>query len=349
MYKDFKRAFYEEKIYMTRTKHNGINSLLEKTNEELHAKDVEVVPYDPIWSNIFDIEAKKIKAALGNSFIAIHHIGSTSVPGLAAKPKIDIIGCVNNLNFDHQGLANLNYEYRGGFNIPLRKSFTYRSPDLNVNLHIFEESDPEVELNLTFRDYLRSAPELRNQYAALKYKLLEDDVSHKKMGPMYRGYTLGKHDFIQDILKKSGFNALRFVICTHGAEWKEYHKIRKEQIFDPINIIYDQDHPTIYDNNHYHFILYQGVVIVTIAHIEILNPDNAALRSLATDTPYQKRGFGSKMMLLIEKWLKNDNVKCLKMHSNSRAEKFYRKSGYQDCNFDDPCINEHFVNLGKML
>ena len=70
---------------------------------------VEVVPYDASWPNVFDIEAKKIKAALGNSFAAIHHVGSTSVPGLAAKPKIDIIACVNHLDFDHQGLANLSY------------------------------------------------------------------------------------------------------------------------------------------------------------------------------------------------------------------------------------------------
>ena len=73
----------------------------------------------------------------------------------------------------------MNYEYRGGFNLPLRKSFTYRSPDLNVNLHIFEANDPEVELNLLFRDYLRENVQARDQYAALKYKLLEDDASHK--------------------------------------------------------------------------------------------------------------------------------------------------------------------------
>ena len=321
---------------------------MKKIIKEVAQKNkVEVVPYDPTWPYIYETEAKKIKIALGYSFAEIHHVGSTSVPGLAAKPKIDIITCVNDLNFDHEGLKRLNYEYRGGFNLPFRKSFTYRSPDLNINLHIFEKDDPEVELNLLFRDYLRTHPKTRDQYKVLKYKLLEDNLSHKKSGNMYTGYTLGKHDLIQDILKKSGFNRLRFVICTHHTEWKEYHRIRKEQIFNPLNIIYDQNHPTIYDNNHYHFILYQGLVIVTVAQVEILNEDNAALRSLATDTPYQKRGFGSKMMLLIEKWLKNESFKCLKIHSNPKADKFYRKLGYQDCNFDDPCIAEDFVDLDK--
>lgn len=193
---------------------------------------VEVVPYDPSWPHIFDIEAKRIKAVLGNNFVSIHHVGSTSVPGLAAKPKIDIIACVNNLNFDHQGLSNLHYQYRGGFNLPLRKSFTYRSPDLKINLHIFEENDPEVELNLLFRDYLRKNPKVRDQYAALKYKLLEDDASYKKDGTMYRFYTLGKHDLIQDILNKSGFKRLRFVICAYYTEWKAAEQFRHQYFFE---------------------------------------------------------------------------------------------------------------------
>lgn len=67
---------------------------------------VEVVPYDPSWPNIFDIEAKKIKAALGKSFVEIHHVGSTYVPGLAAKPTIDIIACARNLSFDYERLTD---------------------------------------------------------------------------------------------------------------------------------------------------------------------------------------------------------------------------------------------------
>ena len=210
--------------------------LKESIKLQAQKNNVEVVTYDLNWPNIFDIEAKKIRDALGDSFDRIYHVGSTAVPDLASKPKIDIIACVTDLNFDHKGLVDLNYEYRGGFNLPLRKSFTYRSPNLNINLHIFEENDPEVELNLFFRDYLRSHPETRDQYTTLKYKLLEDDSAHKKDGSMYRGYTLGKHGFIHDILKKSGFNRLRFVICTHRAEWEAAKNFRNKYFFEPNKI-----------------------------------------------------------------------------------------------------------------
>lgn len=319
--------------------------------EDLPIKDVEVVPYDPSWPNIFDIEAKKIKAALGNSFASIHHVGSTSVPGLAAKPKIDIIACVNHLDFDHQGLANLNYEYRGGFNLPLRKSFTYRSPDLNVNLHIFEENDPEVELNLLFRDYLRENVQARDQYAALKYKLLEDDASHKKDGAMYRGYTLGKHDLIQDILNKSGFKRLRFVICTHYTEWSAAKQFRNKYFFEP-NKIEDPYTWTFDHKDHKHFILYQGVNIVGYAHVQLWPENRAALRIIVIDEKEQGKGYGKEFMSLIEKWLRLEGYKSIHTESSPEALKFYQAINYVKMSFDDPDGYEGSpddIEMGKLL
>lgn len=312
---------------------------------------VEVVPYDPRWPNIFDIEAKKIKAALGNSFTAIHHVGSTSVPGLAAKPKIDIIACVNNLNFDHQGLANLNYEYRGGFNLPLRKSFTYRSTDLNVNLHIFEENDPEVELNLLFRDYLRKNVQARDQYAALKYQLLKDDASHKKDGAMYRGYTLGKHDLIQDILNKSGFKRLRFVICTHYTEWSAAKQFRNKYFFGP-NKIEDPYTWTFDHKDHKHFILYKGINIVGYAHVQLWQENRAALRIIVIDEKEQGKGYGKEFMSLIDKWLRLEGYKSIHTESSPAALKFYQAINYVKMPFDDPDGYEGSpddIEMGKLL
>lgn len=314
-------------------------------------KDVEVVPYDPSWPNVFDIEAKKIKAALGNSFAAIHHVGSTSVPGLAAKPKIDIIACVNHLDFDHQGLANLNYEYRGGFNLPLRKSFTYRSTDLNVNLHIFEENDPEVELNLLFRDYLHKNVQARDQYAALKYQLLEDDASHKKDGAMYRGYTLGKHDLIQDILNKSGFKSLRFVICTHYTEWSAAKQFRNKYFFEP-NKIEDPYTWTFDHKDHKHFILYKGVNIVGYAHVQLWQENRAALRIIVIDEKEQGKGYGREFMSLIEKWLRLESYKSIHTESSPAALKFYQAINYVKMPFDDPDGYEGSpddIEMGKLL
>jgi GrpB-like predicted nucleotidyltransferase (UPF0157 family)/aminoglycoside phosphotransferase (APT) family kinase protein len=312
---------------------------------------IEVVPYDPNWPNIYDTEAKKIKAVLGNCFASIYHVGSTSVPGLAAKPKIDIIACVNKLDFDHQRLTNLNYEYRGGFNLPLRKSFTYRSPDLNVNLHIFEENDPEVELNLLFRDYLRKNPEVRDQYVALKYQLLEDDASHKKDGAMYRGYTLGKHDLIQDILNKSGFKRLRFVICTHYPEWVAAKHFRNKYFFET-NKIADPYTWTFDHKNHKHFILYKGVHIVGYAHVQLWPGNRAALRIIVIDEKEQGEGYGKEFMSLIEKWLRIEGYKSIHIESSLAALKFYQAIDYIEMPFNDPDGYEGSlddVEMGKLL
>ncbi|ABY72759.1 hypothetical protein BTU51_0934 [Rickettsia rickettsii] len=93
-------------------------------------------------------------------------------------------------------------------------------------------------------------------------------------------------------------NSIRLMRCTHYSEWKEYHRIRAEQIFDTINVKYDSNHTTITAENHYHFVLYKRVKIVATAHIEFFNENELALRSLAVDRPYQNQGFGKYTMKL---------------------------------------------------
>ncbi len=134
-----------------------------------------------------------------------------------------------------------------------------------------------------------------------------------------------------------------------SAEWQDYHRIRKEQIFDPIGITYNPNHPTINASGNYHFVLRVGIEIATVAHIEFLNQADAALRVLATDTKFQLQGHGKEMMEYLEKWLKYKDIRLLKLHSRLSAEAFYRKLGYHDCQFDDPSIQEQHINLGKNL
>lgn len=283
-------------------------------------KRIEVVPYNSDWPKMFKLAAAEIQTALGDHFIAIHHVGSTSVPGLAAKPKIDIIAVVQNLDFSYHELNLLGYTYRGGFNLPLRKSFTKRPTDtnnLNINLHIFEENDPEIELNILFRDYLRQNQHARDAYEALKYNLILEESSHQKNASIYTDYTLGKHDFIQNILKQSGFTKSRFVLCTHYSEWAAYHRIQKEQIFDPINVIYDKNHPSLKADNHFHFVLYKGTNIACAAHVEFLNEHEAVLLSLATDNIYQKQQLDDHMIMLLGKWVQSQGRSLIKLiHKN---------------------------------
>lgn len=312
---------------------------------------VEVIPYDPQWSKLFEHEIKKIKEALRDQFVAIYHVGSTSVPGLAAKPKIDIIAEVQDLNFRYNTLLNLGYEYRGGFNIPFRKSFTLRTPNLSINLHVFEQGDPEVELNLLFRDYLRNNSDVRNEYADLKYKLLEEDASHQKNGAMYRGYTLGKHDLIQDIIKRTGFQRLRFMICTHHSEWDAAKSFRQRYFFDKVPIA-DPYEWTFNHPDHAHFILYRGVEIIGYAHIQLWPESRAATRIIVLEKTERNQGFGRQFLEWIEIWLKGQGCQSIHTESSPNAVKFYEHLGYTVMPFDDPDGyegNSSDTPMGKLL
>jgi len=250
---------------------------------------VKIAEYDNNWPAMYQAEAERIRLALGENCAQIHHVGSTSVPGLSAKPKIDIIAVVKDFGQIGSSLERIGYEYRGGFNLPFRKSFTSKVP-LNVNLHVFEQNDPEIELNLLFRDYLRSSEDARMQYQQLKYDLASEDDINKKDGNIYSGYTLGKHDLISSILKKAGFKELRLVFATHNREWEAYRSIRGGAG------VYLQD------ETNYHFVLYNGVEVVAIAHVEFCLKADAVLRFIASEAAYKGQGFEERLIELLKKW-----------------------------------------------
>jgi GrpB-like predicted nucleotidyltransferase (UPF0157 family) len=156
------------------------------------SKSIEVTQYDPNWPKIFDAEAAIIKQALGDNFVAVRHIGSTSISGMLAKPKIDIIGVVKDGGKSIESLEEAAFTYKGEWNIPFHYGFTKRG-GIKINLHVFEEGHPEIELNLTFRDYLRAHPSACAEYTKIKENLLSDEASFKKQeGHLFSGYNLGK-------------------------------------------------------------------------------------------------------------------------------------------------------------
>lgn len=97
----------------------------------------------PDWPKIFEAESLKIKNALGDNCIAIHHIGSTSVPGLSAKPVIDMIGVIKDPEKAIQQLESLGFKYKDEYNIPMRLYFN-RSEGIDTNLHVYQEGHPEI-------------------------------------------------------------------------------------------------------------------------------------------------------------------------------------------------------------
>jgi GrpB-like predicted nucleotidyltransferase (UPF0157 family) len=315
-------------------------------------KVIQIVPYDPNWPLVFEKEAALITHALGANGIAVHHVGSTAVPRLLAKPVIDIIAVVRSGDLSIAPLEKVGFSYSGEWNIPFKLGFTKRDQD-HVNLHVFEEGHPEIALNIVFRDHLRANPDSRKDYAHIKETLLGDEASFQKpKGSMFSGYNLGKDRFIRSLLKTTVYKGHRFLKVTHGQEWEDYHRIRKTEIFDPMGVVYDPDHPSMTSSSAHHFILCHGMDARTVAHVELLNESDAVIQSIATDGPFQGQGYETEMMFLLEKWLKSLGVNSIHAESRQSSLGFYLKNGYTNMPFDIPENHEsdsHDVPVGKVI
>ncbi|WP_108649962.1 GrpB family protein [Dongshaea marina] len=156
---------------------------------------IEVVAFDEGWSRVFREERQQLRQVLGSdNLLAVHHIGSTSVAGLSAKPVIDMlleVASLEKLDADTPRLESLGYHSRGEFGITGRRFFQKGDPNRTHHLHAFVRNDPNIERHLAFRDYLARFSEVREQYQALKLEgaaLCENDIER---------YCDHKHDFIQ--------------------------------------------------------------------------------------------------------------------------------------------------------
>lgn len=317
---------------------------LKKENRYQSNEKIIIEPHNTTWGRTFAEEAEKVKKALGDNCIEIHHIGSTSIPNLAAKPIIDMLPVVKDItkvDVCNKEMEELGYEARGEFGMLFRRFF--RKKDFNV--HVFEKDSPEIEKHLLFRAYLSKNPQAKNEYEALKKSLAEKWITDKFE------YTTGKNDFIANLIKKSGFEGMVVVHALHRSEWEEYHRIREEQIFIPIGIKYDRNHPTISDLNHVHLVMYKSSVIVGVAHIEFMPNSSCILRGIAIDKPLQRQGIGTYLLQLLEKWLRQKNIKILYLHTDNNRMEFYRRLGYTKMNFEDKDLltRKNRIDLGKIL
>jgi len=253
----------------------------------MNQRYIEVVDYSHDWPLACAREAANIKHALGDNCLEVHHIGSTSVVGLAAKPIIDMLPVVRDIRaVDQHAMEALGYEAKGEFGIPFRRFFT-KGQDLRThNAHVFEQGNSEIERHLKFRDWMRNHPADRDAYAELKKSLA------KKFPNDIESYCLGKEGFIANIDAQAGWDGVKFVVAMTPKEWEAYHRIGKEHA-----------HPSLAGENHCHFVFYKGVKIVGAAHVECLNAAEVAKRFLATDEPFKEHGYESYMMHILEKWI----------------------------------------------
>ncbi|MCU9613216.1 GrpB family protein [Caldibacillus lycopersici] len=163
-------------------------------------RKVEVTQYNNDWPAKFQQEADKIGAIFGTEIIDIYHIGSTSVPGLSAKPIIDSMVVVKNLhhvdNFNNEMMA-IGYEPKGENGIPRRRYFQKGGDNRTHHVHIYAQGDPNIDRHLAFRDYLRTHPDALKQYGQLKEALANQfptDIA---------AYIAGKEQLVLAIEKKA--------------------------------------------------------------------------------------------------------------------------------------------------
>lgn len=154
-----------------------------------------VMPHDPNWADRFLAEAADLRAALP---ITLHHIGSTSIPGILAKPIIDLLGEVAALALADDAtpkIEALGYEAMGAFGLPGRRYFrkVTQKGIRTHHLHIYQTGNPELTRHLAFRDYLRAHPDVAADYSDLKAKLVAMD------GFTAEHYMDGKDPFIKRI------------------------------------------------------------------------------------------------------------------------------------------------------
>jgi len=134
---------------------------------------ISLVEYDSSWPVLFERESKRIRSALGKKELMIEHVGSTSVPGLAAKPIIDILVVVENSSDEGSYVRELESV---GYVLRIRESDwhehrMFRGPDTSINMHVFSRGDSEIGRMLLFRDWLRENAEDREHYRRAKREL----------------------------------------------------------------------------------------------------------------------------------------------------------------------------------
>jgi GrpB-like predicted nucleotidyltransferase (UPF0157 family) len=157
---------------------------------------VALVEWDPGWPARFERERARIRHALGGAARRIEHIGSTSVRGLAAKPIIDILVTVPDVNDEAAFVGRLE---RAGYVLRVREPGhrMFRTPDVGVHVHVLDDTDEEADRYLIFRDRLRASAEDRIAYERLKRELAIrdwDEIGH---------YAHAKGPLVESILARA--------------------------------------------------------------------------------------------------------------------------------------------------
>ena len=159
-------------------------------------REIEIGPYDPHWPEVFQSQATIIGNALGSAAMRIEHIGSTSVPGLGAKPIVDILLVVEDSAAESSYRTQME---QAGYQLRVREPAfdehrMFRTQERDVHIHVFSPTSPEIERYLTFRNRLRTNPVDRQLYEKTKRKLAKKEWSDMN------AYAEAKSEVVEQII-----------------------------------------------------------------------------------------------------------------------------------------------------
>lgn len=181
------------------------SNLLRSTKKKLMNKDrpYNLEKYNPLWVDIFNTKKDILLSILKNEVITIEHIGSTSIPGMTAKPQIDIMVVVKNLadiQKYYTEMEKAGFTSKGDYVGIGEEYFTEDNPVTQkriTSIHVKKQGDPEIESQLNFRNYLRNNEADRNLYMSIKEKL------YREYPDNYSEYDTGKRDIINQIRERA--------------------------------------------------------------------------------------------------------------------------------------------------
>lgn len=167
---------------------------------------VELHPHSRNWAKLAHAEIARLHGGLGAVLVAVHHIGSTSIPGIMAKPIIDLIPVASDLDrLDRAMLImeSLGYECLGEFGLPGRRYCRRNDPVTGkraFQLHCYAQGSPEIDRHLAFADYLRAHPAIAKDYEAEKIRA----------AALHPGNVLDYNDAKNDWIKRTERDALQW-------------------------------------------------------------------------------------------------------------------------------------------
>ena len=183
-----------------------------RTEEEIQAFTVDIlkpltgpitfVEYDPAWPGLFEREEARIRSILGDRVVRLEHTGSTSVPGLAAKPTIDITMTVADVLDEPAYVPDLE---TAGYRLVIREHEpewydhrVFKGPDTNIHLHTFSAGCREVDRMVGFRDWLRTHDDDRRLYEATKRELIQREWKY------VQNYADANGEVVEEIAARAG-------------------------------------------------------------------------------------------------------------------------------------------------